>query len=610
MRRWFLSNRYDSAGVVGVGVTVAVAIYGFTGTPSQTELAHLMFVYALLALGAYIPLIITGQVSLAYGAYAGIGAYSVGILSARYSVDAVLGFAIGALLAAFVATVLALATRRLSGYFLAIGTLLAAVVFERFLLQAKSLTGGPIGLGFEPRLFGWAPELRDRVLVAALLVIVVGTLVSRLARSNLGNSLKLMSSSDAGAQSVGVDTGLARVVALALGAALSSIAGGLIAINQGFLLPGSFSLEIAFLILFIPFLGGKNSAWGNVVGAALVAFLLEGLHGFEANRLLFAVTVILVLLFAPSGVLGLVQSAIRRGLALIRGSEVVGESGSDSGRSAEGLASDAAESPRRIRPEADSPVLLEVGAVCKRFGGLTVLDDVSLQVRAGEILGLVGPNGAGKTTLLNIVSGFELHDSGTLELEGSTLPRGAASRARLGLGRTFQHPLLESSLTVEQNVTLGRGRFMAPSSWIGMIRWYVRSLVVSPDANRQTSAQPLLGALTVNADRPVSETSFGIEKLAEVARALSGEPRVLLMDEPFAGLDRVSINAAIDQVEGWVDQTRAVVVVDHNIDLMRQMCDRIVVLASGQVIANGDPDSVMKERATQIAYFGASSEDD
>ncbi len=290
---WFL-------GAVFLG---AIVVYGL-GSNVRSEIVILFYVYALLGLGQYIPLRLTDQVSLAYSAYFGIGAYTVGIVSAKTPFDAAIAVPLGMLVAGVIAGIVAISTQRLSGYFLAVTTLLVAVVFERFLLDADALTGGPAGMSFERGFLGLEVSRQHLLIAGAVIVWLVAVAVRNVMRSDLGQALLLMAKSATAAESVGLETSRARIVALFVGAALASLAGSIFALNTRYVVPESFGVGVSFLVLFIPFIGGAGSPWGCLVGAALVAYVLQVAYDFSAGRLLFGLAVLGFVVLFPAGVLG------------------------------------------------------------------------------------------------------------------------------------------------------------------------------------------------------------------------------------------------------------------------------------------------------------------
>jgi branched-chain amino acid transport system ATP-binding protein len=255
--------------------------------------------------------------------------------------------------------------------------------------------------------------------------------------------------------------------------------------------------------------------------------------------------------------------------------------------------------------------LLLVGSdLVKRYGGVTALDGVSFDLRAGEILGLVGPNGAGKTTLVDLISGAQAATSGDLRLRGERLAGPASRRAQAGLGRTFQYPQLAHDLSARDNMMLGRTArrhtsmlAMIGSAFAGMIR--PRSTV--DDAALEAIAAELGIA---RLDRLAGDLTLGEQRLVEVGRALAQDPLVMLLDEPFAGSDAHGVAGIIDVVRTVQQRGHGVILVDHNVDLVAGLVDRIMLLDRGKVVFNGGPKECLASPEMQRVYLGVAEADD
>jgi branched-chain amino acid transport system ATP-binding protein len=256
----------------------------------------------------------------------------------------------------------------------------------------------------------------------------------------------------------------------------------------------------------------------------------------------------------------------------------------------------------------DSPLLVGRSLV-KRYGGVVAVDHADIAVAAGECLGLVGPNGAGKTTLVDLVTGAQSSDGGTLELQGRPLTGTAAARSRRGLARTFQHPQLALDLTVRQNLALGRtARTM--SSVAGMVRSLVGGFLRVRDDETEAAVEEVAADVRLgDIDRPCRDLSLGEQRLAEVARAVLQDPLVMLLDEPFAGADANGVAGVSEAIRTVQRRGYAVVLVDHNVDLVASLVDRIVLLDAGGVAFDGDPADCLRSPQMQQVYFGTEEAD-
>ena len=599
------------ASIFGAFALGAIVVYGMS-SGVRSEVVILIYVYALLGAGLYVPLVLTDQVSLAYGAYFGIGAYTFAIASARGFFDPTLAIPLGMLIAATLAGIVAIAMSRLAGYFLAVATMLLALVFSRVLLEASDLTGGPTGLTFEPVLLGHRITRVELLIGAGILVWLVMHALENLRRSRLGDALRLMSHSAPAAESVGLHTRWARVVSLCVGAGVASLAGSVFALSQGFVLPESFGLEIAFLILFMPIIGGVQSPWGCLIGATLVALVLLIAPDFGPGRLLFGLLVLGIVLVFPGGILAASRALARVVLKRARPGATGAEPEAEANIVPTGWTPAQAAKPPSA---ASGRELLHVDNVSKRFGGIQALRSVSFEVGEGEVLGIVGPNGAGKSTLVDVITGLQTADSGRVVLDGVDLRERTAARAASGMARTFQHPLLAPALSIRDNVELGRASAGVSKTGLAMFAWFTSSMLRG--RGHDCTSNEALGAprgagiearvaalLAQNWGAAASEVSYAVEKIAEIGRALIASPRVLIMDEPFAGLDRESVRTVWDVFLRSRSERLGTIVVDHNVDLLRDICDRIVVMDQGAVIAQGAPAAVLLRPEVRRAYFG------
>jgi branched-chain amino acid transport system ATP-binding protein len=260
-------------------------------------------------------------------------------------------------------------------------------------------------------------------------------------------------------------------------------------------------------------------------------------------------------------------------------------------------------------PTNETALLVGRGLV-KRYGGVVAVDRADIHVAPGECLGLVGPNGAGKTTLVDLVTGAQSSDGGTLELRGRPLSGSAAARSRQGLARTFQHPQLALDLTVRQNLALGRtARRM--SSVRGMVAGLLSGFLrVRDDATDAAVEEAAAEVRLTDIDRTCGDLSLGEQRLAEVARAVLQDPLVMLLDEPFAGADANGVAGVSEAIRTVKGRGYAVILVDHNVDLVASLVDRIMLLDAGRVAFDGDPQACLRSEEMQQVYFGVAEVDD
>lgn len=304
--RGLLSRRWTIEITITLVAAAALVAYG-SGPSFRQDYVVLICTYGLLALGMYVPYILSGSLSLAYNAYLGIGAYACGLISTKAGLSSLWGIPIGMVLSAVIAVLLALATSRLTGFYLAGVTLLFGVAFQVFLLDRVSLTGGPIGMSItRPELFGHVFKRYDIMIAAVVVVWLIGLTLSRMRQSAYGVVVRLRKDVPQVVEASGISEAAVGVVSLAVGAAIGSLGGSLFGLMGGVAQPESFGLNIIFLAIFMPLLGGQRSPWGAVIGAVIVVVFTFELHILpDGGTLIFAIAILLVLRLAPQGLLGL-----------------------------------------------------------------------------------------------------------------------------------------------------------------------------------------------------------------------------------------------------------------------------------------------------------------
>jgi branched-chain amino acid transport system permease protein len=405
------------------------------------------------------------------------------------------------------------------------------------------------------------------------------------------------------AQAMGIPTLSLKVRIWLISAALSSLTGSLMVFYSRFASPDQFDIRLSALFVACVIAGGSGSLIGPMVALAILAIPAEVIPVLsDYSTLYFGLVIIIVLVFAPGGLTGLtrrVRDTWRRSKGAPRDGEPAEhrQRGSDPAR------------PRAMREQADlttSPpdAVLSAREVSVSFGGLRAVDNASLEAYAGQILGLIGPNGAGKTTLVNAITGVVPTRTGELLLQAAPISRiPPHQRAARGLRRTFQNVRLIPSLTVYRNVRLGAyslGSSGLLSDSLALPR--SRKDTALMDAEAERAIQEL--GLAPYEDLSADSLPAGVRRQVEVARAMATSPAAIILDEPAAGLNDVETTHLQSTIEDLAHSGAAVVLIEHDLDLVMRVCDRIVVMHKGQVIANGTPSAIRADATVRAVYLG------
>ena len=647
------------AGVLKAALLVAgfLAFPFIVTNPYYLHLAVTIAIYSILVLGLDIVFGYTGEVSLGHASLLGIGAYTAGVLFFQFGIGMWLAIPAAIVVACCFGALLALPALQVTGPYLAMVTLAFGTIIQILINEMTFLTNGPMGITLQKPLLidfrDWnVPEdsffdmkpatMREFefyfIVILFLLLSIV--FVNRVIASRYGRAFEALRDSPIASDCMGVSVYKYKVLAFVISAGMAGLAGVLFAYSEQYVAPNNFGVELSIMLLLAVTLGGRKSRVGPILGAivivllpnlladiglfriiagiiAVVALVAGGaalrraenklsvlipivlcLAFFAFSMLLTSVTdwrlsvfgamILFVVFYLPDGIYGYVRRLLR-----IREHAVIEAAG----------AGDKiwAASPPKV---AAGQNLLEVKQVVMQFGGLKALNQVDIAVRPGTIHGLIGPNGSGKSTMMNVLTGIYVPTAGDVVLEGTSIAgKKSPHIAAAGIARTFQNVQLFGELTLIENVMVGLHHSYESS----VVEVALRTARARREERAaQVRAASILGFVGLEqlANEESRNLPYGKQRLLEIGRALALDPKLLLLDEPAAGLTAPDIKDLIEIIRKIRDHGISLVLIEHHMDVVMSLCDTVTVLDFGQKIAEGPPAAVQADERVLAAYLG------
>lgn len=588
-----------------VAVLAAIMIVLVIVVPPEWSTAlTVTLTFSVITLSVVVITGYAGQLSLAQYILAGVGALAAARLSANWHFPFLAALVGALIITSLLGALLALPSLRARGVSLSVATLAAGLVVFNLVLNNYSLSGGENGVTQDsPDLFGWsidptAHPARYGVTVLVILVLLA-LAVANIRRGDAGRRMLAVRSNERAAAALGVHVYAAKVYGFTVAAGIAGVGGMLYAFLSPTVTSGNFDLLTSINFVTVTVVGGVGNILGAVIGATMlpsgvVTQVFFGVQNINAwIPLAGSVGLLMVLRRHPSGLFELNAGLLARLRQRVRPGRPAARRRGDGEAPGHAAAADLA-----LRPL--SPKTLRVENLRVAFGGVVAVDGVTVTVRPGEVHGLIGPNGAGKTTFIDAVTGFVPLAGGRILVDDTDVTGwGARRRARFGVARTFQSLELFDDLTVRENLAIGAddgGVLRYLSDIVRPARPRLRPIAAA--ALRESHLEETLDVLP-------SSLPFGRRRMIAIMRALAAEPSVLLLDEPAAGLSDAESEDLGALIRGLATTRQiAVLLIEHNLDMVRAVSDRMTVLASGRVLAEGTPEEVLAHPGVLETYVG------